>query len=106
MILRSEAGKSWEYGCVIVGLRGQGNLKVMVKFPGKLRIDGHLAYHFVLWGFLWFYVISSHAERLQGKGSFLSEQGDLPIMISSKTAEGFFRGLAQNLRKAEMSSVY
>ncbi len=100
MILGSKPGRPWEYGCVIAGLRGPDNLKGMVKFPGRLRIDGHGAYHLVVWGLVWFYVVSSHTEGLRGKGSFLSERGDLPIMIPSETAEGFFRGLAQNLCKA------
>jgi hypothetical protein len=100
MVLGSKAGKPWEYGCVIVGLRGPGNLKGMVKFPGRLRIDGHGAYHFVVWGLVWIYVVSSHTEGLRGKGSFLSERGDLPIMIPSETAEEFFRGLARNFSKA------
>ena len=98
-IIGKQAGEPWEYGCVIVGLRGPGSLKSMVKFPGNFRIQGHIAYHLVVFGLVWLYVVSSHAKELNNRGFFLSKKGELPIRISSETAEGFFQGVAQNLRK-------
>jgi hypothetical protein len=84
---------------VIAALRGSGTLKTMVKFPCRLRVDGHYGYHMVLWGLVWIYVVSKHSRRLHGRGSFLQESGVLPIMVSTKTVDEFFAGMAENLRR-------
>lgn len=99
MLLKADPGKPWQYGCIVAALRQPGSLKNMVRFPGKLRIEGHYAYHLVVRGLLWFFVVSSHAERLSGSGSFLSEAGDLPIHVSSETAKDFFVGVAREIDK-------
>lgn len=100
MLLAEDTGRPWEYGCIIAALRKSERWTGIVKFPGKLRIEGHNAYHLVVKGLVWLYVVSSHAQKLSGQGSFLSESGDLPIHVSSETAEGFFRGVARELEKA------
>lgn len=97
MLLAADPGKPWQYGCIIAALRQPGSPRGMVKFPGKLQIEGHYAYHLVVRGLVWFFVVSSHAERLSGKGSFLLEAGDLPIHVSSETAKDFFTGVAREL---------
>jgi hypothetical protein len=100
MLVEENPGKPWEYGCFIAALRKPGSVKGMVKFPGQLRIEGHRGYHLVVWGLLWFFVVSSHAARLSGKDSFLSGRGDLPIHVSDETAEAFFADVARELTKA------
>ena len=72
-------------------------MRGIVKFPGRLRIEGRYAYHLVVWGLVWFFVVSSHANQMSGQASFLSARGDLPIHTSSKTAKEFFSGLARQL---------
>ena len=100
MLLGRNPGEPWEYGCVLAALRKPGSVEGMVKFPGRLRLEGHFAYHMVVWGLVWLFVVSSHANRLSGRGSFLSEKGDLPIHVTSNTAEDFFGGVARQLAEA------
>lgn len=99
MLLEGDPGEPWEYGCVLAALQKPGSVEGMVKFPGKLRLDGHIAYHMVVWGLLWFFVVSGHAYKLKGQGSFLSKSGDLPIHITSRSAEDFVAGVARQLAK-------
>jgi hypothetical protein len=103
MIETADPGRAWQYGCVMAAFRGEGSLKGIVKFPGRLRVDGHYSYHLVLWGLVWIFLVSSHTRLLQGKGSFLQETGHLPIMITIKTAEQFFAEIAGKLVKAGKS---
>src|SRR5712692_2496962 len=84
LIQSGNPGRPWEYGCLLGTLRGPGSLEGTIKFPGKLRIEGHFTYHFVCWDLIWFYVVSSHASSFPGQGSFLSEDGALPIMVASE----------------------
>lgn len=100
MLFAENPGKPWEYGCIIAALRESESWKGIVKFPGKLRLEGHNAYHLVVKGLVWFFIVSNHAEKLSGQRSFLSERGDLPIHVPTKTAEEFFRGVARELEKA------
>lgn len=79
------------------GLRGEGDLRRMIKFPGRLRLDGHIGYHMVLWGLVWIYIVSRLSERLVGRGSLLQLDGVLPITVSFKTVDQLFGGLARNL---------
>lgn len=72
----------------------------MVKFPGRIRVDGHYGFHLVLWGLVWIFVVSSHAQQLKGKGSFLQDNGLLPIMITTKTIDRFFAEMARKLAEA------
>jgi hypothetical protein len=100
MIKTADPGKAWQYGCVIAAFRSEGSLKSMVKFPGRLRVDGHYGYHLVLWGLAWIFVVSSHAQQLKEKGSFLQDNGLLPIMVTTKTIDQFFAEMAGKLTKA------
>jgi hypothetical protein len=103
MLAAGNPGDPWKYGCIIAALRQPASLQGMVKFPGQLRIEGHYAYHFVVWGLVWFFVVSSHTDHFRGKGSFLSKSGDLPIHVSSKTAQAFLTDMARKLTKAGKS---
>jgi hypothetical protein len=107
MLLADDPGSSFEYPCVLAALRPPGSLVGMVKFPGRLRIEGQIAYHLVARGLIWVFVVSKDSESLSGQGSFLSQSGELPIHIGSETAKGFFRGVGREMKKygEELSRV-
>lgn len=105
LLLASDPDKPWHYGCIVAALRQPGSLRGMVKFPGKLRIEGYYAYHLVACGLVWFFIVSSHTEQFSGKDLFMSEAGDLPIHVSTETAKDFFAGLACELSKLEAEPI-
>jgi len=100
LIKDSDPSDPWVYGCIMSAFLGSGPPIGMVKFPGRLRIEGHIAYNFVALGLFWLFIVSSHSNRFYGKGSFLSIDGKLPLHISSKTPEEFLKGLARKLEIA------
>ncbi len=97
MITDGDPGEPWEYGCVLVALRGPGTIERMMRPPKKMRMVGHFAYSFIHWGLLWFYVVSRHADCLPGQGSFLSKAGVLTLHVGSRTAAEFMGDWRKNL---------
>ena len=88
MLVSDAPGEPWEYGCILTGFSGEGELNRLIKLPNKHRLEGHIAYSTVFVGLVWTYVVSSHA-RIIGQDSFLQKSGVLPIHIVSATAEQF-----------------
>jgi len=97
MITDGDPGEPWEYGCVMVALRGPGTIERVMRPPRKMRMIGHFAYSFIHWGLLWFYVVSHHANSLSGQGSFLSKTGVLTLHVGTTTAGDFMSEWKRNL---------
>jgi hypothetical protein len=99
MILDGYPGEPLEYGCVLIRTQGPEPLNKIIKMPGHFRFVEHHAYHMLLSGMIWIYIVSSHSGHIHEKRSFLSEAGVLPIHIASETAKKFIAGLGKELRR-------
>lgn len=49
--------------------------------PGKVRLDGHIAYRFVFGGFLWAMLVSSHDLGAPLNKCTLSASGDTVLLL-------------------------
>jgi hypothetical protein len=99
MIREENPGGPLDYGCVLIRARGPEELRHFIKFPSHLRFLGHHGYQMLLAGMIWVFVVSSHSDRIQEKGSFLATNGTLPIHIGTETGREFIAGLGRELRK-------
>ena len=99
MIREGNPGEPLDYGCVLLRTRGSEKLDHFIKFPGHLRFMGHNGYHMLLAGMIWIFVVSSHSNQIHERGSFLANNGTLPIHIVTETGRGFIAGLGRALRK-------
>jgi hypothetical protein len=100
MILDQDPGEAWRYGCVLIRPSGTPATEGLLKPPTRIRCDGHQAYSMVLAGMIWVFVVSSHASKLPGQGSFLSTEGVLTLHVGSKSGDRFLAAVGQKLRWA------
>jgi hypothetical protein len=82
MLLREDPGPPEQYGCLMFGLQFDGDVvtDLMVQ-PGRIRFDGHIAYRFVFGGFLWAYIVSSHALPPIVERAFVQPAGSAMFLV-------------------------
>lgn len=99
MLLAEDPGSPLEYGCFLVGTVGPGRAAEFLKPPVEWRVEGHKAYVAFFEGLAWVFIVSRHSIGMTQKRSFLSEDGALPINISSRTVADLWAGLAEGMRE-------
>lgn len=89
MLQNESPGRYFQYGCILLPVMKSDNetLFDLVTSPDKIKRDSHTIYRFVMGGFIWLFVVSSHTESLSQKEFFLQENGDLRIPLASGTFE-------------------
>lgn len=99
MLSAGDAGKPWEYPCVLARFPDRGTIDEIIILPRKFRFAEHYAYSMILWGTIWVFVVSGHSGKIKERGSFLSEDGNLPLHVATESGADFFRGLAKTARR-------
>jgi hypothetical protein len=99
LLLDENPGSALEYPCLLVRLRGPGNLEGIITMPRCARFAGHKAYQMILWGMLWTFLVSGHSREISERASFLSEAGVLPLHVATETVKEFLAGMAQHMKK-------
>ncbi|MDD4050334.1 MAG: hypothetical protein PHR28_00365 [candidate division Zixibacteria bacterium] len=101
MLLESNPGEPFDYGCIIVGLRTEEKIgfDVILK-PERGRIGPYNCYQFILGGCLWLFVVSNQAKHFQGNDRYLQADGtwlmesvpakEVPLVI--KMVQGLRKG--------------
>ena len=82
MLLDENPGAATDYGCTVCSLLPEHEIdfrEVMFQ-PLQTRTDGHNGYLFVLRGLAFSFYISNHQLSASIKQSFLSIEGNLPIL--------------------------
>lgn len=99
MLSAGNAGKPWDYPCVLVRFPDRGTIDEVMILPRKFRFVEHCAYSMILWGTIWVFLVSGHSGRIKERRSFLSEDGNLPLHIATESGRSFLAGLARDLRR-------
>ena len=97
LLLNSDPGESKKYGCLMFGIKFEGEAftNVMMQ-PVKVRVDGHAGYKFVFGGFAWIFLVSSHDFRghtvevflkPDGRGLFLIKEANEMLDLNSFARE-------------------
>lgn len=65
MLISKKPGEPYDYGCILVGLLMDGSklMHEMVMQPEPLRIKDYRWYRFVLGGYTWLFIVSSHSKN-------------------------------------------
>lgn len=100
LLLSDDPGLSWQYGCVMCGLvADEGVLTDLMIQPDRLKLRGQTAYRFIFGGFMWIYIVSSHAPPNPIGSSFLSPAGKMTILVKHIENVKYFESLAIDLIK-------
>lgn len=82
LLLADNPGSPERYGCFMFGLKhGVGTFTGVIIQPGKVRLNGHIAYRFVFGGFLWAMLVSSHDLGAPLNQCTLSATGDTVLLL-------------------------
>ncbi len=68
----------------------------LIIMPDMMRVDMHRAYSFIINGFIWIYLVTSHTDRLPIQMYLLFEDGILPIV---KGTDGFLLKILSGFAK-------
>lgn len=100
LLLLGEAGSPYRYGCLMFGLKHEGQaLCDVIMEPSQTRLEGHRGYRFVFGGIVWVFFVTKH--ELQGMLSkcILSQDGRALLLIEDARSltdlTDFTRRLAQ-----------
>ena len=81
-LLAQDAGTASTYGCIMFGLKfNDAAVTDLMIQPGRLKLHGHAAYRFVFGGFMWVYLVSSHAAPLLIRSAFLQPSGSVIFLV-------------------------
>ncbi|MXS82951.1 hypothetical protein [Nitrosomonas oligotropha] len=82
LLLEDNPGSPERYGCFMFGLKHNSEAFTgVIMQPGKVRLDGHIAYRFVFGGFLWAMLVSSHDLGAPLNKCTLSASGDTVLLL-------------------------
>lgn len=100
LLLSSDPGLSWQYGCVMCSLVGDGGVvtDLMIQ-PDRLKLCGQTAYRFIFGGFMWIYLASNHTPPKLIKSAFLSPAGKMTMLVKNIENVKYIEGLAIDLFK-------
>jgi len=100
MLLSADPGDTATYGCIMFGLQFNGEVltDLMVQ-PGRIRLQGHIAYRFIFGGFLWAYVVSSHPIPKILERAFLQPSGSSLFLVKDANTAANLVGFGQELMR-------
>lgn len=82
MLLDNKPGMSHNFGCLMVIIQNTEQLKQIVVAPVKDDIEGKICYRFQTGELFWYFFITSFPKEHPIRNSFLSEDGNLPVLIA------------------------
>jgi hypothetical protein len=99
MILESNPGEPYQYGCLMSALRVDDELMDIICPPCKLYVEGQRCYRCVFGGFYWVFFVSNHSDCFLRKDLFLSKEGVHFIFAEEASEVEFLKRDANRLRK-------
>jgi hypothetical protein len=102
MILNEDPGTRTQYGCFLAGvLEKEGKMLTSgIVLPERIRVDGHICYRALIGGLFWFWVVSSHSDRLRHAEHLIGPEGELEIPFRLANDIPFFGSLGQAFKEA------
>jgi len=94
MLLESKPGLSHNFGCLMVIIQNTKQLKHIIWVPVKDDIEGKICYRFQTGELFWYFFITSHPKEHLIRNSFLSEDGNLPVLIAPWKEEEVIQRIA------------
>lgn len=82
MLLDSNPGRSHNFGCLMVIIQNTKQLKHIIWVPVKDDIEGKICYRFQIGELFWYFFITSFPKEYPVRNFFLSEDGNLPVLIA------------------------
>jgi hypothetical protein len=97
MLLAEDPGEPWQYGCLMVGIRREGNMVPVIVQPTPLRVLDAQGMRFTFGGYLWVYRIACHKPIHPGfLEAVLQSSGRLALKFERLEHAGFFRDFLRN----------
>lgn len=91
MLLAEDPGEPWQYGCLMIGIRREGNMVPVIMQPTPVRILDAQGMRFTFGGYLWAYRIASHQPVQSGFiEAVLQRSGRLALKFETLEDAGFY----------------
>ena len=108
LLLNDDAGRPWQYGCMMFALRHEGRVQQDLVYPPiRVRINEVPCYRFIFGGFAWLYFVASHGHARKVETASLDRSGTLRLFMKEigdvKDIVDFSRTLAEQ-RKLDTES--
>jgi hypothetical protein len=87
MILANKPGMSHNFGCVMHIFQNASRLKQIIWSPEKDNVEGKYFYRFQTGNIYWSFFITSFPKDHPMRNRFLTQDGNLPIIIASQEEE-------------------
>ena len=100
MILEEKPGKPWQYGCALSDLADKfEEHRLVIIQPVSSRADGQRHYFYVLGGFLWHYIVSSHRPEGAFLRLLLTQEGRMTVTATNPERIPFLVELRRRLNE-------
>ena len=97
MLLSGDPGRQADYGCTLIPVVIEGELLSDLIVQPETKVgNGFSMAEFVFGGHVWLYLLGS-SELYPLAGTFLQEDGRLPIRTGGRAIEGLMRRVATSL---------
>lgn len=101
MLLQSNPGKPYEYGCIIVGLFTDEKFVFdVISKPERAKFEGFNSYRFMLGGCIWIFIVSGQNNNFPWKDHFLQPDGSLLMSFRRAKEVPSIINMVQALRNA------
>ncbi len=98
LLTAGDPGSKDDFGCLMGTICRPNVLASFTRSPVKMRIQGRIAYNFLLFGFHWFFVVARDSCLLPHAQYFIDTDNVLRLPVSGKTEESEVGFLAELLR--------
>lgn len=101
MLMDENPGKDWEYCCSLTAIIHEGELYEGMTSPMRLRTpdEGHIFYRFLIAGYYWSFIVSSHEKQSRFRKFCLTEQGVVPVFQEQAKDLEFFQLMGTYFRE-------
>lgn len=98
MICEVKPGMSHNFGCAMHIIPDSKKLKQIIWSPERIILEGRSLYRFQIGSIYWFFSITSFPKDHPVRALFLTEDGNLPIMVApQEKEEEIIKGITQQI---------
>ncbi len=100
LLVSGDPGPPNRYGCLMFGLKLEDStFTQLITQPGRVKVDGSVAYRFIFGGFLWIFVVTAHQLPPLWTKLFLQPNGNGFFLVRDASEMRYLQNFTLKLKK-------
>lgn len=99
MLAAEDAGDPLDYPFSLIKIESTEPTDGIIIAPGWHRLEGHITYIFMAYGYEWIFVVSRHSHKLPRDYPFVGLKKELIILVETLTKQAFLQRMRKRMSK-------